>query len=142
MWNPDADAEAIINDFLCGYYGPSAQYIREYINRLHNRITSSMHITEFLKLDNELFSDDLISQADRLFDEAEKAAPNPIIFRRVEMARFPIMYLKCYRTPRLAKFDGTYKRVKTIIEREPISHLSDKPENSLENFVKMMDNLH
>ena len=32
LWNPDADVNALMDDFLDGYYGPAANYIREYID--------------------------------------------------------------------------------------------------------------
>ncbi len=139
LWNPDCDAEAVIDDFVQGYYRNSSIYVRRYIDLLHNRITPNTHMGEYLKLDNALFSDEFIYRAEELFDEAEKAADDMDVLRRVEMARLPVMYLKCYRMPTLAKRDRTFERVKKIIEQTPITHLSDKPEHEYEGFIKMIE---
>jgi len=32
MWNPEADTDSLMNDFLNGYYGAAGPYIREYID--------------------------------------------------------------------------------------------------------------
>ena len=34
MWDPDADDNEIIDEFLGGYYGAAAEYMREYIDRI------------------------------------------------------------------------------------------------------------
>ena len=34
LWDPDANADAIINDFLSGYYGPAGNHIRQYIDEM------------------------------------------------------------------------------------------------------------
>ncbi|MGB2252920.1 MAG: DUF4838 domain-containing protein, partial [Flavobacteriaceae bacterium] len=34
MWNPDADSNAIIDDFLEGYYGKAATFVKQYIERM------------------------------------------------------------------------------------------------------------
>jgi hypothetical protein len=45
--------------------------------------------------------------------------------RRVEMAYLPMMYLKCKRTPVLARYDGTYERYSNIAKREGITHYAE-----------------
>ena len=38
MWNPDADFEALLDDFLGGYYGEgAAPFVRTYLDELHRR---------------------------------------------------------------------------------------------------------
>ena len=54
----------------------------------------------------------------KIFDEAEAVAGDEEIRKRVEMARLPIMYLKCLRNPGEAKYDGTYARFSAIVKRE------------------------
>ena len=54
------------------------------------------------------------------------------------MARLPVMYLKCKRTPGQAKRDGTYERLCGIVEREGITHFSEAGDKDVEAFHKEM----
>ena len=139
MWNPDLDASDTMDDFVCGYYGRSGRFIREYIDLLHALVTPETHIQLWLKPHHPPFTEAFIEEAEAIFDEAERVADDPVIFRRVELARLPVMYLKCYRMPEAAKHDGTYARVAAVFERESIRYLSEQPESSLEAFQKMMN---
>lgn len=38
LWNPNADAEIIKNDFINGYYGPASAVVKQYVNLLSNNI--------------------------------------------------------------------------------------------------------
>jgi hypothetical protein len=138
MWNPEIDAEDVIDDFVCGYYGHSGRFIREYIDLLHNRVTSEVHFGLYLNPNQAPFTDAFIGEAEALFDKAERVADSPEIRRRVETARLPVMYLQCYRNPETAKHDGTYDRVRAVFERESIRSISDHPEDGVEEFHAMM----
>ena len=38
MWNPDADFDVLLDDFLCGYYGRgAAPFVKTYLDELHRR---------------------------------------------------------------------------------------------------------
>ncbi|PKP52144.1 MAG: hypothetical protein CVT92_10275 [Bacteroidetes bacterium HGW-Bacteroidetes-1] len=41
LWNPDADAQAITNEFLEGHYGPAATWIRKYMDQMQHEILTS-----------------------------------------------------------------------------------------------------
>jgi hypothetical protein len=41
MWNPDADDSAIMDEYLTGYYGEAAPYIRQYIDRMRESLLST-----------------------------------------------------------------------------------------------------
>ena len=41
MWNPDLDVDSLTRDFCCGYYGPSAQPIREFYDEMHRALALS-----------------------------------------------------------------------------------------------------
>ena len=125
LWNPECDVEQVINDFMYGYYGRSGQHVRRYFDLLHGRLTPQTHIHLGLQPDDPLFSDAFIREAEAIFDEAEAVADNEQLRQRIEMARLPIMYLKCKRSPLEAKYDGTYKRFCTIVEREGITHYAE-----------------
>jgi hypothetical protein len=97
MWNPQADDQTIVDDFLNGYYGPAGAFIRRYIDMMHNALVKSD-----MKLDifgdptdaKDSFLSAAMMQAYRvLFDQAEAAvASDAALLRRVQTARLPIQY--------------------------------------------------
>ena len=140
LWNPDCDVQAVINDFMYGYYGRSGQYIRNYFDLLHGQITPDTHIHLGLQPDDPLFSDEFITQADLIFDQAEIAADNDEIKKRVEMTRLPLMYLKCKRDAQKAIQDGTYQRFSDIAQREEVLNFAEAGVTHREAFHSAMKN--
>jgi hypothetical protein len=103
MWNPDADVNKIVDDFLSGYYGDAAPMIREYMSLLHKEMVKSgtkllifggpVTADQPLPQNKSLLSDSLMTVYNRLFDRAEKAVSrSPELLDRVQTARMPIMY--------------------------------------------------
>ncbi|MGA2625382.1 MAG: DUF4838 domain-containing protein, partial [Bacteroidota bacterium] len=41
LWNPDINVDSVMNDFLRGYYGKAAPYIRRYIDTMHDALEAS-----------------------------------------------------------------------------------------------------
>ncbi len=139
LWNPECNTEAIINDFMSGYYGRAGKFIRQYFDLLHNRITPDTHIHLGLTPGDLIFSDDFVQQSYELFREAIKVADNDDIVRRVEMCSLPVLYLKCRRTPAIARQDGTYEAFCRIAKRENVTHYSEAGEverRGFHNFVE------
>jgi len=139
LWNPECDVEQVINDFMYGYYGRSGQHVRRYFDMLHGRLTPETHIHLGLRPDDKLFSDEFVREAETIFDDAEAVADNEEIRQRVEMARLPIVYLKCMRSPVQAKYDGTYARFCEIVEREGITHYAESGAPHREGFHQRLE---
>jgi hypothetical protein len=140
LWNPDCDVEKTINDFMYGYYGRSGKFIRQYFDLLHEQITPETHIHLGLSPDDPIFSDDFVRKSYLIFQEAEKVADNNEILQRVEMASLPLLYLKCKRTPVLAKYDGTYAKFCTIAQREGVTFYAEAGEPHRVSFHKSVEN--
>jgi len=137
LWNAETNVDLVIDDFMTGYYGRSGQYVRLYFNLLHSMITPETHIyigSKGVTYNNSLLTEEFVREAEKIFDKAEHVADNVQILQRVEMARLPVMYLKCKRTPVQARIDGTYDRFCQILKREGITHLSEKGEPDVELF--------
>ncbi len=128
LWDPEAAVEPIVDDFMYGYYGRAGQQVRAYFDLLHDRVTPETHIHLGLQPDDKLFSDEFVREAEGLFDRAEAVAETEEIRRRVELARLPVMYLKCKREPGLARRDGTYARFCEIARREGVTHYAEAGE--------------
>ena len=99
LWNPRVNVEEVMSDFLEGYYGPAAPFLREYVDALLGalgRSSASLDIYE----PPAVHAGDYLSAADvavydRLFDKAEAAAAGDLeILTRVRTARLPLMYAK------------------------------------------------
>lgn len=97
MWNPDLNFNALLNDFLKGYYGKAAPYIYKYIIDLHQGLKVSG-----LKLgiyDNPVIaagsylSPEKLETYQHLFDQAEAAVKSdPSVLKRVMECRLPVEY--------------------------------------------------
>ncbi|NQU51365.1 MAG: DUF4838 domain-containing protein [Bacteroidetes bacterium] len=139
LWDVEADVNLVINDFMSGYYGRSGQFVRLYFDLLHSQLMDKTHIHLGLRADDILFSDEFVREAEKIFDQAGKVADNEEILRRVEMARLPIMYLKCKRNPVEAKYDGTYDRFNQIVKREGITHFAEAGKPHIESFHQQVE---
>jgi hypothetical protein len=97
LWNPDLDYEAALGDFLGGYYGGAAPWIRRYIASLQDALIKSEAKLDIYEPPNA-HADDYLSASNmalynRLFDNAMAAvAGDPILARRVLTARLPLQY--------------------------------------------------
>jgi hypothetical protein len=95
LWDPKADPEEIINDFLYGYYGQAAPFISEYISTMHDLLESSgdnlwIYGYPYSGFDSYL-QPAYINIYKEYFDKAESAVnDNPEILDRVRFARLPL----------------------------------------------------
>tara|TARA_B100000963_G_scaffold324987_1_gene310896 strand:- start:470 stop:2806 length:2337 start_codon:yes stop_codon:yes gene_type:complete len=96
MWNPNADPNLIINDFLHGYYGEAATLILNYIDRMREALLNDNFRLNIFgdprdAINNYLAPDKMI-EYNRLFDEAEKLViDNKEKLTRVREARLPLL---------------------------------------------------
>ena len=133
---------------MYGYYGRAGKYIKQYFDLLYGRITPETHMhieshDEYKRLSAEdpLFGGDFLEQSLQIFENAGKVADHDEILHRVEMASFPILYLKCKLTPVVARNDGTYDKFRHIVKREGITHYAEYGEESnMEDFHRMVEN--
>ncbi|MGC3946138.1 MAG: DUF4838 domain-containing protein [Chryseolinea sp.] len=97
MWNPDADANVIMNDFLQGYYGAAATPIRTYIDEMKEALLRAGQPLRIFGTPNEAstsyLTPPLMERYSQLFDEAERAVQkDSILLERVKFARQPLIY--------------------------------------------------
>ena len=111
LWDPGRDADALISEFLAGYYGAAAPYLRRYIDLLHDECERTGH---YLGIGSPpsapFFTLAVMTQAEKLFDQAEAAvAGDPAVLDRVRVARMPLRYVWALRWQdfrRQAKLSG------------------------------------
>jgi hypothetical protein len=97
MWNPDTNADTVMNDFLRGYYGAAAKPIRSYIDEMKTALLRSGKPLRIFGTPNEAVTSyltpELMDRYHVLFDEAENAVrADSILLERVKIARQPLVY--------------------------------------------------
>ncbi len=94
LWNPELELEALLNDFLNGYYGAAAPLIRSYIDELHAIYHSdNKPWSIFTNLPNPNLSEDFLTISYALWQQAEALVKdNPAISYNVRMSAISIMH--------------------------------------------------
>lgn len=97
LWNPDCDLDAVIDDFLAGYYGKAGQYIKEYMTLLHDNLEKSgEELSIFgnaLTPINGYLSPENLDAYNKCFDRAEAAVSgDKELTARVQFARLPVIF--------------------------------------------------
>ena len=97
VWNPEVNANEVIDDFLSGYYGSASGMIRQYIDLLHDTMEKTgAKLSIFgkpVQAKDSFLSDELLTAYNQIFDKAEQAVvDNPVFLRHVKSARIPVYY--------------------------------------------------
>lgn len=96
LWDPDQDFDALLKDFLEGYYKAAAPYINAYITTIHNALKADDNFFLFLYGDPSQAFDvyldpSLLKKYAQYFDQAEKAvADDKTLLNRVRTARLGV----------------------------------------------------
>ena len=94
LWDPNLDAQLLINEFVDGYYGSAADNIRAYIKMMHDAVEESEdwlgcfsgHKAKFLSFE-------MLNKGWQHLKAAEKAVKDdPGYSFKVQVAQLPIMY--------------------------------------------------
>tara|TARA_A100001011_G_scaffold330588_1_gene356472 strand:- start:345 stop:2681 length:2337 start_codon:yes stop_codon:yes gene_type:complete len=96
MWNPNSDPNAIIDDFLEGYYGKASTAIKKYIDSMRNALLNDNFRLNIFgdprDAVNNYLAPDMIKEYNLFFDEAERAVGGEgEKYIRVIAARLPLM---------------------------------------------------
>ena len=133
LWNPDIDADAVIDDFMKGYFEASALPMKKWVMMLEDETKKrpNVHANVWPEVDYAEFTGhavnkprayfplivpEMVVEADKLFDEAEALANSPEILKRVKHARMSLKYLKAMRKIECAGDYGTDKEKAVALE--------------------------
>lgn len=97
LWNPNANYNLIINDFMNGYYRDAAPFIHEYFDLLHSECQKAGIVLDIygnpVWMARNILSEGNMKKYNDMFNRAEKAVSlNPDVLGRVKAARLPIMF--------------------------------------------------
>ncbi|MDW8290415.1 MAG: DUF4838 domain-containing protein [Armatimonadota bacterium] len=92
LWNPYQDDRKLIDEFLKGYYGKAAPYIKRYMERMHHA-AKDFYMTCFTGTNAPFLNFDVLSEAERLWQQAAQAVQdNPELLWRVKQGHLPVRY--------------------------------------------------
>ena len=103
MWNPALDDQALLNEFLSGYYGPAAPFLRRYIDLLQDRVEATgVNMRINMPVTAPYLDLATLLSAEALLQQAEQSVVNqPDLLRRVRIAHLPVRYVLFSQWPQL-----------------------------------------
>ncbi|MEV4883006.1 DUF4838 domain-containing protein [Chitinophaga ginsengisegetis] len=82
-WDPNVDDDAVITDFLQGYYGPAAPSLKKYIQLTSQQLTGGP----------DKLTENMITTYDNLFEQAKSSVKNqPDLLKRVQKEKIALEY--------------------------------------------------
>lgn len=141
LWDTEEDVDALVNDFISGYYGPGAgKFVRQYYDNLCASVNYSKHMLFNATVDDSFVTPKFINDGINLFAKAKAAAGNDEYRKRVELAELTVLYSFCISNPEEGLKRGYYDSIMKVVEREGITHLTES-KKSLANFTAKMDKI-
>jgi hypothetical protein len=93
LWDPTRDDQALIDEFLGGYYGAAAKPIRNYLALLHEA-SQGHKLTCFSPTDVPFLTFKTLAQAEQLWRQAEAVVHgDPELLARVRLGHLPLGYV-------------------------------------------------
>ena len=92
LWNPEENAEHLINEFMKAYYGEaSAPYVKEYLDLISQKAINTAHLFIFGRPEQNVFYTPAdYRQYDALWDKAEENAANAYQLDNVRRSRLSL----------------------------------------------------
>jgi hypothetical protein len=91
LWNPELDQTQLTNEFLQGYYGEAAPFLKQYLELIDNSYPREKRSLYMYNRDYSFLTVDVLNRATALFAQAAKAvAANPEQSERVARERFTL----------------------------------------------------
>ncbi len=130
LWDPDRDEDALIDEFLAGYYGPAAEHLRAYLDLMSATVQQSdVPLTRMMMDTKGWLTLDAINEGTRLFEKALEAVRDaPVLYERVRRERLPLDLVWLRR----------YDEFREKAEREQRPFLGPKdPSAACEEFIRV-----
>ncbi|MGQ9456070.1 MAG: DUF4838 domain-containing protein [Armatimonadota bacterium] len=116
-WDPDVDADKIMQDFCNDYYSKAGEYIWQYVQLLLDKVTkANIHVKIWASPTDAFLTPEIISEADHLFDKAESVAESPEILDRVKQARLSLEYVKLMQPIMRNEFKGQEEKLAEALD--------------------------
>jgi len=94
LWDPSRSGDQLVEEFLEGYYGPAAPYMKKYLATVHDAVDQSgdwlgcfeKHTAKYLNFET------LTKGRIYLLAAEEQVKDDPVLQFRVQVAQLPVMY--------------------------------------------------
>ncbi len=142
MWNPDADASAIIDEFITNYYGKAAPAMKEYLALVNGLASRNAHLTcqTTIYHGRKVYTDVFINKALAILTKAERAAENSTIRNRVQLQKMVPAYMQCRVMTKEGKRSGSDQLIRSVAQRNKIDRFAEGGSlKSPKTFYDMMD---
>lgn len=140
LWNPGLDDQALIREFLAGYYGPAAPYLKNYIDLIHDPVLiKDFHMGCYAPPTSPYLNAATLLQAERLLGQAEAAvAGNPTLLKRTRVAHLPVRHVAILRWPRL-KFMATQAGSEWTFPATRLAAITEFEEVCAQNQITLLN---
>lgn len=132
LWNPHADLQELMQDFIWGYYQEAAPYMLEYnelLERQYHKYGERMNTPQGIRFNmkSDFLTDGFIDKADALFEKALAAANNTQMVHRIERDYLSILYVKIqqWTGPSSEFYQSMIDQFETIARRESMTHTGE-----------------
>jgi len=143
LWNPNADTQKAVDEFLPAYYGAAAPAVRQYVDLLLKQVADhkDWHTTIYYGPDAKYLTPEFIVESVRLFDDAEaKVAADPKLLARVQVARLPVIYTQVMQAKPGEKTDDAaalIAKFETVARKAELTTISeDGGRGKLDTWLK------
>lgn len=120
MWDPDLDTREVIEDFMYGYYGRSAQYMLQYFDLVQSLVSDESYITFATSLNNPIYTHAFVEEAKVLLAKAAAVAEDETYLHRVELASLGVVFMQMAYDPRGADNAGLFDFYERVTTREGV----------------------
>ena len=126
LWNPDADEEQLLEEFMNGYYGAAGAHLTEYIQLMSDAgCRAEIPIRCFMNDTRGWLTLSDMNQAVKLFDRAADAvADDPVLAERVRRERLPLDHVWLRRYDQLRR-EARLTDVEFLGPEDPEAALSE-----------------
>lgn len=131
LWNPQLDQDKLTTEFLRGYYGAAAPYLKQHLDLIQKSFLSQNKFLSTYNRDFTFFSLDVANQSIQLFDWAEGAVKNDkVLLQRVQRERLSVKLAILHRYNSLQR--AAAKQGKVFLgPKDPIAALTDLHQQAL-----------
>jgi hypothetical protein len=127
MWNPNLDQTQLEDEFLRGYYGDAAPFLRQYLDLIQNSFLKQNKKLSTFNTDYSFLTLDVMNNTTRLFQQAAAAVQSDkVLSERVRRERLSLDYswLKRY----------AFLKTQSLLKQQDFLGPSD-PKQATEEFI-------
>jgi hypothetical protein len=100
LWDPSADSDALVTEWMKGVYGAAWQPMRQWFDLLHEKARNpEKHFFIYSPPTVHYLSPDVVAAGDGFFDQAQKLADSDLAREYVAKSRLWLRYVKLSQSP-------------------------------------------